>query len=102
MSTSMRLRTADRPEEKTLINVTTRSTSDKQRDRKKPEIPTGCRTTRCHPADCIPSSKNLGMCHPTKAAQAATHALLGLPMVFAKLFLARDRHNRPGRLSTNR
>src|SRR5215472_1351837 len=44
MSTSTQPRTADLPEGKTLINVTTRSTSDKRRDRKKPEIPRGCRT----------------------------------------------------------
>src|SRR5215469_6149075 len=44
MSTSMQPRTADLPEGKTLIGVTTRSRSDKPRDRKKPGIPTACRT----------------------------------------------------------
>src|SRR5215469_10804370 len=44
MSTSMRPRTADRPEEKNPIDVTTRSTWGKRRDRKKPGIPRGGRT----------------------------------------------------------
>src|SRR5215471_8426043 len=44
MSTSMRPRTVDRPEGKNPIDVTTRSTSGKPRDRKKLGIPRECHT----------------------------------------------------------
>src|SRR5262249_48690126 len=44
MSTSMQPRTADLRQVKTPTDVTTRSKSGKPRDRKKQEIPRGCRT----------------------------------------------------------
>src|SRR5215467_1516053 len=43
MSTSVQPRTAGLPEEKNPKDVTTRSTSDRPRVRKKPEIPRECR-----------------------------------------------------------
>src|SRR5215469_5858397 len=44
MSTSMQPHTADRPEEKLRIHVTTRSTWGKQLDQKRRETPRGCHT----------------------------------------------------------
>src|SRR5215469_12852046 len=57
---------------------------------------------RCQPTDCIPSAKKVGMCHPTKAAQAASQASLGLPRALTHCVSGRDFHNGRSVCSTNR
>src|SRR5215469_3835349 len=59
-------------------------------------------SNRCQPTDCVPSAKKVGMCHPTKAAQAASQANLGLPKAFTHHVSARDCHIGRSFSSTNR
>src|SRR6201997_4229022 len=59
-------------------------------------------SNRCQPTDCIPSAKNVGMCHPTKAAQAASQANSGLPRAFTHCVSRRDFHNGRSVCSTKR
>src|SRR5262249_30098573 len=59
-------------------------------------------SNRCHAGELIPSSNNVGICHPIKVAQAASQANLGRSRSLPNVRPPRDFHNGTRKLSTNR